>query len=258
MHGLAYLVVAAEGERQVADASAYAGVWQVLLYVAYAADEVESVTVVLRHARGYGEHVGVEDYVFGGEAVGCEQVVSPPGYLCFTLVGVGLSLFVEEHDYRRATHGAYLAGTLQKCLLSLLERYGVDDGFAAHAFHPRRNRLPRRRVDHERDAGYVGFRGEQQKKLAHGCRTVYHGIVHTYVEHLCSAVHLCARHFYGICESPLPYQTGELGRSCYIGSLAYVYEIYLRRYHERFPSRNDGAMIRARQRTHRSLSGQSA
>ena len=67
-------------------------------------DEVDRVVVVLLHAGGDGEHVGVEDDVLGREAdlLG-EDAVGAPADLDLALDGVGLALLVEgHHDHRRA------------------------------------------------------------------------------------------------------------------------------------------------------------
>ena len=68
VHGLANLVVAAKAEGDVGDAAAHLGVRQVGLDPTGGVDKVNRVVVVLLHARGHGEDVGIEDDVFRGKA----------------------------------------------------------------------------------------------------------------------------------------------------------------------------------------------
>ena len=68
MHGLAYTIVAAEGERQVGNATRDMHAGQVLADPARCLDEVDAVIVVLLHAGGDGEDIGIEDDVFRRKA----------------------------------------------------------------------------------------------------------------------------------------------------------------------------------------------
>ncbi len=102
VHGLAHLVVAAKAEGDVGDAAADLGVRQVGLDPARGVDEVDRVVVVLLHAGGDGEDVGVEDDVFGRKADLVDQ--DPVGALAdadLLLVGRGLALLVEGHHHHR-------------------------------------------------------------------------------------------------------------------------------------------------------------
>ena len=99
MHGLAHLVVAAEAEGDVGDAAADLGVRQVGFDPARGVDEVDGVVVVLLHAGGDGEDVGVEDDVFGREAdLVDEDAVGALADADLLVVGGGLALLVEGHD----------------------------------------------------------------------------------------------------------------------------------------------------------------
>ena len=68
MHGLAHALVAAEGERQVRDAAGDMHVRQVGPDPARRLDEIDAVAVVLLHAGGDGEDIGIEDDVLGRKA----------------------------------------------------------------------------------------------------------------------------------------------------------------------------------------------
>lgn len=69
VHRLAHRVVAAEGERKVRHAARDLRMGKVLLDPARRVDERLGVAVVLRNARCDGQHVGVENDVFGRKSV---------------------------------------------------------------------------------------------------------------------------------------------------------------------------------------------
>ena len=99
VHGLADLVVATEGKRQVAHAAAGLGQGQVLLDPGHGADEVDGVGLVLLQACAHGEDVHVEDDVLRWEADGGQQLIGSLGDGRLALEGGGLSRFVEGHDH---------------------------------------------------------------------------------------------------------------------------------------------------------------
>ena len=144
VHSLANLVVAAEGEREVADASAHMHLGHLLMYGATSLDEGSRIVVVLRHTSGYGEHVGVEYYVFCGESYALQQLVGSASHTHLALVGVSLSLFIEKHHHRCCSHRVDVASLLNESLLALLERYGVDYRLALHALESCLEYLPLR------------------------------------------------------------------------------------------------------------------
>ncbi len=75
------------------------GVGQVLFDPARGVDEVDGVVVVLLHAGGDGEDVGIEDDVFGREAdLVDEDAVGALADADAVFEGGGLALLVEGHD----------------------------------------------------------------------------------------------------------------------------------------------------------------
>ena len=68
MHGLAHALVATERKRQVRDAAGDMHVRQVRPDPARRLDEGDAVAVVLLHAGGDGEDIGIENDVLGREA----------------------------------------------------------------------------------------------------------------------------------------------------------------------------------------------
>ena len=123
MHGLTQEVVAPECEGEVAYAAADAGVGQMFVYPPRGAYEVQRIGVVLLHSGGYGEHVGVEDYVPRVESrlLG-EQTVGAGAYLDLAFECDGLPLLVECHHDKCGAEFTHAAGALEECLLTLLER----------------------------------------------------------------------------------------------------------------------------------------
>ena len=144
VHGFAKVVVAAQREREVAHSAADVSSGQILAYPVGCAYKIDGIVVVFFHAGGYGQDVRVEYYVawvhahlFGEQAVGACSYLNP------ALVGSGLSLFVEAHHHHGGTIAHHVAGVAEECLLAFLERNGVDDAFALHAFQCSEYHRPR-------------------------------------------------------------------------------------------------------------------
>src|SRR5690348_13043852 len=96
-------------------------------------DEGDTVVVVLLHARGDGEDVGIENDVFGREPGAIhEQVIGALAYGDPTLDGVRLALLVECHDDRGSPVATQLTRMVEEYLLAFLEADGVDDALALH------------------------------------------------------------------------------------------------------------------------------
>ena len=74
--------------------------------------------------------------------------------------------------------------------LALLETDRVHDPLALDAFQAGFDNRPLRRVDHDRDAGDVGLRGNQAEKGGHRVFGIEHRVVHVDVDHLRAVRHL--------------------------------------------------------------------
>ena len=121
MHGLAHALIAAERERQIGDAAGDVHVRQILPDPARRLDEIDAVIVVLLHAGGDGEDVGIEDDVLRREADLVHQnVVGALGDRAFALERVGLAFFVERHHHHRSAVAAHDFGVLDEGLPRLL------------------------------------------------------------------------------------------------------------------------------------------
>src|SRR5262249_28831871 len=132
---LAHLIVASEAERNVGDATAHLRVWQVLLDPARRANVVHRVVAVLLHTGGNSEDIWIKDAVFWLKANVVHQY--PVGALAnadLVFVSGSLALLVEGHHFCSRT--VFLNGSrmLAKVIFALLQRDGVNDALALHAF----------------------------------------------------------------------------------------------------------------------------
>ena len=110
VHGLADIVVAPEGEREVAHTAAHMGARKVLPYPGAGLDEVGGISVVFFHAGGHGQYVGVDNDVLGWKTG--FRGDQPVGALCdggAALEGGGLSLLVEAHYHHGGAQAPYFA-----------------------------------------------------------------------------------------------------------------------------------------------------
>ena len=134
MHGLAQVVVAAEGEGEVAHAAAHVGPGEVGADPCGGADEVERIAVVFLHARGHGEDVGVEDDVGRGHlGLLGKEAVGAPAHGDFAFVARSLPFFVEGHHHHGRAVAAYGAGVVEEGRFALLQGDGIDHGLSLHA-----------------------------------------------------------------------------------------------------------------------------
>src|SRR6202043_3743599 len=99
MHRLAHWIVAAEGERHVADAAAHERMRQSLLDLPCRLDVADAVAVVLLDAGRDGKYIRIEDDVLGGKAdhVG-EQAVGARTDGELAVDGLPLAAPLERHD----------------------------------------------------------------------------------------------------------------------------------------------------------------
>ena len=233
VHRLAYVVVAAEGEGEVAYPAAHLGSRQVLVNPLGRPDKVHGIVVVTLDAGGDGQHVGVEDDIAGSYAGHPgEQSVGPGAHLDFAFVGIGLSLFVESHDHHGRPHLLDFAGVLQKQLFALFEADGVDDGLALQASEGGRDDLPFRRIDHHGDAVDVGVGDDEVQEVDHLVTGIEHGIVHVDVDNLGAGLDLLAGDVEGFGVVLFVNEPQELARTGHVAPFADVDEIVFARDHQ--------------------------
>ena len=157
-------------------------------------DEGHRVVVVLLHAGGHGEDVGVEDDVLGREAdlLG-EDAVGAPADLDLALDGVGLALLVEgHHHHRRAVAPDQRGPGARKASSPSLRLMELTTPLPWRHCRPGLDHAPLRAVDHDRHAGDVRLGGDQVQEADHGRLGVEHALVHVDVDDLRAARHLLA------------------------------------------------------------------
>ena len=230
VHRLTYIVVAAEREREVAYASAYVRSGQILLYPFRGSYEVHGIIVMLFHAGGDGEHVGVEDDVQRIHAhLLRQQAVGASGYLDASLVRRGLSLLVEAHHHYSCAVSHHVAGMREKHFLAFLQRNGVDDTLSLHTLQSGCYHVPLRRVYHHRHLGDVRLRGYDIEEGAHLLTGIQQSVVHVYVYDQRSVRHLLSGDGHSLLIILLLDEAKELARACHITSLAHVHEAHVGR-----------------------------
>ena len=229
VHGLAHGVVAAERERDVADAAADFRVRQVFLDPLGGADEIHGVIRVFLHARADGEDVGIENDVLRREADFLdEQIVGALADFRAALEGIGLTLFIERHhDDRRAVAQDEFR-LREKLLLAFLERDGIDDAFALKTFQTSFEDFPFRGVHHDRHFADVRLGGDEVEEARHRGHAVNHPFVHAHVNDLRAVLDLLARDGDGGLVFAGLDELRELGRPRDVRALADVQEIGLR------------------------------
>ncbi len=184
-------------------------------------DKVDGIVVVLLHAGGHGEDVGIEDDVFRRKAdLVNEDSISPFADANLLFVGRGLTLFVEgHHDHRRAIL-EHMRGVAAKCFFANFQRNRVHNALALQALEPGLNHFPLRRVHHEGGFGHFRLAGQQLQEARHRRDAVDHALVHADVDDVGAILHLLPGHADRFFEFAFLHQPGELRRTRDIGPLA--------------------------------------
>jgi hypothetical protein len=182
---------------------------------------IQRVVVVLVHASGNGEDVGVEDDVFGRKTDLVDEY--PVGALAdtdFFFVGRGLTLFVEGHYDYGSTVFRDGSGILAELFFAFLQRDRVHNAFALETFEARFDDLPFRGVHHEGHLGDLGLARQQLQVACHCGDTVDHALVHADVEDIGTVLDLLAGHAYRFFVFAFLDQLRELRRTGDVGSFA--------------------------------------
>ena len=195
---------------------------------------------------GYRQHVGIEDDVFGREAVFGQQFVGAAGDRDFPFESIGLTLFVEQHYDGRRSVTADQSGPVQELPLAFFQRDRVDYRFTLHAFEPRFEHFPFRRVDHDRDPCDVRFGHHEVQEVAHRRRAVDQPVIHADIDDLSAAFDLLPRYGQRFFVFFFTDQAGEFGRSGHVRPFADVDEVSFGRDPQRFQSAERSYVLRFR------------
>jgi len=225
VHRLTYGVVAAIGERQIADAAAHQTMRQLLLDDPACIDIGDRVVVVLVHASSHREDVRVEDDVLGRKLfLFGENPVGPPADGDLAVARVGLAVLVHGHDDRGRAVASHQARFFAESFLAVLEADGVDDPLALQAFQAGLDDLPVGAVDHDRHPGNLRIRRRQIQEPGHCLRAIQQRVIHVHVDHLRAVADLMPRHVEGVLVLLLFDQAGELPRASHVGPLTDIHE----------------------------------
>ena len=223
MHGFADLLIAAEGEGHVRDATRDMAMRQVLADAAGTLEEFDSVVVVFLDTGSDRENVGVEDDIFRREAdLLSQQLIGARANLVFAIRRIGLPLFIECHDHHGSAVTQDLARLGKEGFFALLHADRVDDGLALHAFQAGLDHLPFRAVDHDRHARNIGLGGDQVEVFHHRRLGIEHALVHVDVDDLRAVFNLLAGHRQRGIEIVIQDQLAEFRRTRDVGALADV------------------------------------
>ncbi len=221
VHRLAHFIVAAKAERNIRNAAAYLGMGQVGLDPARGIDVIHRIVVVLLHASGHGQDVGIEDDVFRRKSdLVHKHVVSALADADFFLVGRGLALFVKGHYHHRRAILQHRCRVPAKLLFPFLQRDRIHNALALQALQPCLNHFPFGRVHHKGDLGHLRFAGQQLQESCHGRDAVDHPLVHADVNDIGAILHLLPRHAHRFFKFSFLHQPGKLRRTGHIGPLA--------------------------------------
>ena len=116
----------------------------------------------------------------------------------------------------------------QEHLLALLQRYAVHDGLSLHTFQRRADNPPVAGVNHHRYTADVRFAAYQVQERPHLELSIQQAVVHVYVYHLCTRLHLLACNRQGLVVRTLRYQAQELAAPRHVTALANLVEISCR------------------------------
>src|SRR5579885_915028 len=119
MHRLSHNVVAAEGEGNIADASADLAAGQGGFDDPGRLNERNGVVVMLLDSRGDREDVGIENDILGRDAhLFGKDTVGTGADIDLALHGIGLTLLVKGHHDHRRSIAVYQARSLLEYLFA--------------------------------------------------------------------------------------------------------------------------------------------
>ena len=238
-------LVAAERERQVADAAADLHARARRLDDPGRLDEVDAVVVVLLEAGGDRQDVRVEDDVERIEArLVDEQPVGALADLDLALHRVGLAALVERHDDDGGAVPAHQPGLVQEVVFAFLQADRVGDRLALDALEAGLDHRPLRAVDHDRQARDLRLGRDDVQERRHRRFRIEHPFVHVDVEDVGAAAHLVERDVGGLGELAAGNQPREPLGAGDVGPLADHDEVALGADGQRFEAGELGERVR--------------
>ena len=164
-----------------------------------------------------GEHVHVEDDLFGSDACFRQELVSAFADSGLACVGCGLAFFVEGHHDHRGAEVANLAGFFQETVRPFFQTDGVDDAFALGVLQSGQDAVPVGRVDHQGGPGDGRVVLDLADETFHCSGTVEHRVIHVDVDDGSAAFDLAGGNLQGRSIIAGGDQPGEFARTGHIG-----------------------------------------
>jgi len=186
-------IISAEGERDVRNPSRDECVGEGILDRARCLDVVDGILIVRFDTSRDREDVRIEDDILRREADACQDLVGAGADPGPAFESVSLPLIIESHHDCGSPVPADRTCAARELVFPFLQADRVDDSLTLEALQPRFDPLPVRRVDHDGNAGDVGFCGNEVQESNHRFFAVKHGFIHVDVDHLSSACDLIAR-----------------------------------------------------------------
>ena len=226
VHRFAHDVVAAERERNVADAAADLGARQMLLDPPRRLDKIHRIIVVLLDPGRHCQDVRIKNNIGRTEAdLFCENLVRPGANLLLALEVVRLTFFVERHHDHGRPISPNQGGLLDEFPLAFLQADAVDDRLALDVLEPCLQHLPFGAVDHDGDLADIRFGSDEAKEFLHRSLRIQHALIHVDVDDLGAAFYLLPRHRQGVIIFALEDELRKRRRTGHIGPLSDVHEI---------------------------------
>ena len=143
VHGFTDIVITPKRKRKIAHATANMCSWQVFTNPLRCTKKIKRIRIMLRNASANGQYIGVKNNVLRGHAHHLrQQAEGTLAYFDFAFEGVGLTFFVKSHDHNGSAKLPNCPCTLHEDLLTLFQRYRVDNTFSLYALQACFNDLP--------------------------------------------------------------------------------------------------------------------
>ena len=217
--------ITTEREREVADSTTDMCSRQILMNPLGGTDKFHGIIVVLLHTRSDSKHIRVEDDI---ERIHSQfiyqKAISTLGYLDTSLIGGGLSHFIEAHHHDGGTIAHHITRMREEYLFTLLQGDGIHDTLTLTALQSGKNHIPLRGVNHHRHLGYLWFCRYHIEEVHHFRLGIQQSVVHVYIHHGCTICHLLTGYTDGFLITFFINQSQELPTTSHVTAFAYIHK----------------------------------
>lgn len=225
VHRLPDCFHSSEGEGEIGETSADAGVWEVGFDELDRLQELHRVCGMLFHSGTDGKNIGVEDNVLGWEVRLLDQGLVRALANCeFALSRDGLAFLIEGHDDNGGTIFFHDFRLVNEVLFPFFQGDTVYDTLSLHLLQTGLDDGKVRGVDHEGNTGHVGIGGQKAYELLDNRLSVDHSFVEIDIQNLGSFFDLFLSNVHAAIQVVFCYHPGEEARSGHITSFSDVDE----------------------------------